>query len=417
MAQADVAEARASLQTGSKLYERLVQHGGDAFLQGGFQEAWWALDSALCLFPDRAPRLWQRGLACFYAGKYAEGARQFEVDMKENGSDVEEVIWHFLCRCKLHGFQKALADGFLQLSGDPCVPPMLEVLSLFQGKGTAKEVFAAATNQDGSAVPSYNGTSALAYANFYVGLYYELKGATDQAREHLKTAAEMQIPDFVGKLMPVHYQLFCTSTLQRGMIPSFTLGDEEGGRVCSSIIQGGWQLSDGHLIRGDKRPESDLVVDLLRAYDAGIDTFTCGDIYTGVEELYGKFIAAHCKRGGKIEDITVCTTLVPDLDAIREKRVDDTYVRGVIGRSLNRFGVKCLDLVQFHWWDNSVPGCLEAAKALHRLCKEGSVRHIGLTNCDTEQTREIVDAGIPVASTQVSGMFSWRHCAYQNIVV
>lgn len=401
MAQADIAEAGASLQTGSKLYEQLVRHGMDSLLRGGFQKAWWALDSALRLCPDRGPRLWQRGVACFYCGKYAEGVRQFEVDITENGSDVEEVIWHFLCRCKLHGFQKALAEGFLHLSGDPCVPPMLEVLSLFQGKGTVQEVFSAATNQDGSAVLSYNGTSALAYANFYVGLYYELKGATDQAREHLKAAAEMQSPDFVGKVMQMHYQLFCTSTLQRGMIPSFTLGDEESGRVCSSIIQGGWQLSGGHLIVGDRQTEADLVVDLLRAYDAGINMFTCGDIYTGVEELYGRFIAAHCKRGGKIEDITVCTTLVPDLDAIREGRVDEKYVRGVIRRSLNHFGVKCLDLVQFHWWDYSVPGYLKAAKALQQLCKEGLVRYIGLTNCDTEQTREMVDAGIPVASTQI----------------
>ena len=405
------AEARSSLKIGSKLYEQLVQHGMDALLQGGFRKSWWALDSAFCLYPDHAPKLWQRGLACFYSGEYAEGVRQFEVDMKENGNGVEEVIWHFLCRCKLQGFQKTLAEGFLQLSDTPCVSPMLDVLNLFQGKGTVEEVFAAAMNQDGSAVLSYNNTSALAYAHFYVGIYHELQGSVAMAREHLKAAAEMQNPDYVGKLMQMHYQLFCTSTLQRGMIPLFTLGDEESGRACSSIIQGGWQLSEGHLIVGDKQSESDFVAELLRAYDAGINTLTCGDIYTGVEELYGKFIAAHCKRGGRIEDITVCTTLVPDLDAIREGRVDETYVRAVIGRSLNRFGVECLDLVQFHWWDYSIPGHLQVVKALHQLCKEGLVRQIGLTNCDAEQTREIVDAGIPVVSTQVSRLLSF--CSIQ----
>ncbi len=388
--------------TPSKLSEELVGHGMDALLQGDFENSTWALDSALYISPRLAPFLWQRGVACFYSGRFEEGMRQLQADMEKNGSDVEEVLWHFFCRCRLEGFKKASEDGFLSLTGAPQVPPMIQVLNLYQGNGTVDDVFAAASNPNGSPVLSYNGSNALAYAHFYVGMFYEIQGEVDEAEKHLRSAAEMKSPDFVGKLMSLHYQLFSDTILKQSQVSSFFLGDRKNGYLCSSIIQGGWQLSDGHLINSDPHSSADLVAALLRCYDAGIKAFDCGDIYTGVEELYGKLVAAHCNRGGRAEDIVVHTKLVPDLDAAQKGMVDDTYVRSIVVRSLNRLGVKCLDLVQFCWWNYSIPGCLEAAKVLVELQREGTVRQIGLTNLDVVHTKELVDAGVPIASTQVS---------------
>ena len=48
---------------------------------------------------------------------------------------------------------------------------------------------------------------------------------------------------------------------------------------------------------------------------------------------------------------------MPDLATLHE--VDRIYVRTIIERSLRRLGMERLDLVQFHWWDYSVPGCVE----------------------------------------------------------
>lgn len=388
--------------TRRKLADELVHHGMEALLQGNFEKSLWALDCAPHLAPDLSSSLWQRGLACFYSGRYDDGVRQFESDMVKNGSDVEEVIWHFLCRCKLHGFQKAKADGFLPLTGEPEVSPMLEVLNLFQGKGTVEDVLSAATNPDGSPVLSYNATSALAYARFYIGLFHEMRGNTVEAEKNLRSAAEMQNPDQMGELMRMHYHLFYKAGLHLQVIPSFTIGDKENGYHCSSIISGGWQLSAGHLVDKETSSKTDFVEGLLRAYDVGIRAFDCADIYTGVEELYGKFIAAHCKRGGKPGDIRIHTKLVPDLGVIRAGKVNDAYVQSVVRRSLNRLGVESLDLVQFHWWDYSCPGYLKAVKALYQLCEEGIVKQIGLTNFDAEHTKEFVTAGIPIVSTQVS---------------
>ena len=74
----------------------------------------------------------------------------------------------------------------------------------------------------------------------------------------------------------------------------------------------------------------------------------------------------------------------------------------MVRRSLNRLGVKSLHLVQLHWWDTTHPGYLEAAKTLLQLAKDGVVRQIGVTNFDLTHTKELVSAGIPIVSIQVS---------------
>ena len=57
------------------------------------------------------------------------------------------------------------------------------------------------------------------------------------------------------------------------------------GYEVSRVIRGGWQLAGGHgAVDGEA-----AVDDLLAAFDAGITTFDCADIYTGVEALYGRF--------------------------------------------------------------------------------------------------------------------------------
>ena len=95
-----------------------------------------------------------------------------------------------------------------------------------------------------------------------------------------------------------------------------------------------------------------------RFVDAGITTFDCADIYTGVEALIGEWLKRRRARGDA-RPVQVHTKYVPDLDRLpTHSRAD--VVRG-IDRSLARLGVDCLDLVQLHWWDYDVPGYVEAA--------------------------------------------------------
>jgi len=382
-----------------KSFNDYTQAGMNALLLGKVEKALHLLDAAYYLYPEKRPLLWQRGLACYYGGRYKDGAAQFEMDMKENSLDVEEVLWHFMCTCKLCGFDRARERGFLHLSGEPNIIPMKEVLGLFQGTQSVEDVLKVATPEPGQQthVESYNGTNALAYAHFYAGLYFEATGDIKSALTHLENAAAFNNPDSIGKLMKFHLKFSKTKAKKDTPL----LEAYRGGR----IIQGGWQLSRGHQIAANPPTSHSIVTGLLKAIDHGIASFDCGDIYTGVERLYGKVIKAHCRRGGSRKDIQIFTKFVPDLEAIQAGQVDEVYVRSSVHRSLGRLETTYLDLVQFHWWDNSAKQYLDVIRYLSLLQQEGVIRKIGLTNFNTDQCREVLSTGVKISSIQVCCRF------------
>ena len=168
-----------------------------------------------------------------------------------------------------------------------------------------------------------------------------------------------------------------------------------GGFSISRIIKGGWQLSAGHSLGTGADP----VEDMFAFADAGVTSFDCADIYTGVEEVIGKFLAARKERLGSHADIQVLTKFVPDYDAL--PTLNKAYVERIIDRSLKRLGVERLDMVQFSWWTYSVPGWVEAAHWLKELQQAGKIHLISGTNFNTASTREIVESGVPLATVQV----------------
>ena len=163
------------------------------------------------------------------------------------------------------------------------------------------------------------------------------------------------------------------------------------------IVNGAWQLARDHC---DRPPDEVRAVDdLLRLADLGLTAFDCADIYTGVEELLGKFLRAWRTRGGARDTIRIHTKFVPDRAVL--PRVDRAHVERIVDRSLRRLGVERLDLVQFYWWDYDVPGWIEAAGSLIDLQAAGKIRHVGVTNFDSALLRTLLEAGIPVVSNQV----------------
>ncbi len=130
--------------------------------------------------------------------------------------------------------------------------------------------------------------------------------------------------------------------------------------------------------------------------EAGLTTFDCADHYIGVEALIGRFRREHPDLATRLKVHTKC---VPDYDRLTS--CDRAYLTGIIDRSLARLGVAQLDLVQFHWWNLAQPGYVEALGILSDLRREGKIAHLGLTNFNTAVTRDILDAGIPLVSTQV----------------
>ena len=136
--------------------------------------------------------------------------------------------------------------------------------------------------------------------------------------------------------------------------------------------------------------------------DAGITTFDCADIYTGVEELIGAFRARYrdaARRSEALDRIKVHTKFVPDLDILPQIGNQPTLKASSTSR-LRRLKTERLDLVQFHWWDYAARW-LETAQWLESLRRAGKIRNIGGTNFDTEHMTAIIDAGVPLVSMQV----------------
>jgi aryl-alcohol dehydrogenase-like predicted oxidoreductase len=169
------------------------------------------------------------------------------------------------------------------------------------------------------------------------------------------------------------------------------------GYDVSRIILGFWQLAGGHGPVEEKAVHEDI----RRLVEAGMTTFDCADIYTGVEELLGRFLERHrpLLRSRELPPVQIHTKYVPDLSVL--PTIDRAYTRAVIDRSLRRLRVESLDLVQFHWWDFGIPGYVEAAFHLDEARRAGKIRHIGVTNFDAPHLRELLDAGIPVIADQV----------------
>jgi aryl-alcohol dehydrogenase-like predicted oxidoreductase len=175
-----------------------------------------------------------------------------------------------------------------------------------------------------------------------------------------------------------------------------TLELRPGYRI-SRLIRGGWQLAGGH----GPIDQNNAIADLLATCEAGIMTFDCADIYTGVEELLGRFRQCYAGRFGSTATtaIKIHTKFVPDLAVLPHIR--KAQVEQSIDRSLRRLGLERLDLVQFHWWDYAIQGYLETAHWLNELRQAGKIDLLGGTNFDSQRLLEICASDIPLASLQV----------------
>ena len=166
----------------------------------------------------------------------------------------------------------------------------------------------------------------------------------------------------------------------------------DAGYDISRLVKGGWHLAGGH----GRIDRAEAVRDMAAFVEAGITTFDCADIYTGVEELIGDFRAAHPSLASCVQ---VHTKFVPDLG--RLGRMTRTDVERIVDRSIRRLRVERLDLVQYYWWDpDGVPGFVETGLWLTELCRAGKVARIGVSNFNTAQLERLLAAGVPVITSQ-----------------
>ena len=157
--------------------QALLDRAVDEFEQGRFAVSAATFDKLATAIPERAPQLWQRGIALYYSGRYADCRRQFESHRTVNPDDVENAAWHFLC-VALEQSPRAAQAALLPVGPDSRVP-MRQVYEMFRGAMTPDEVLeGAGSSPDGQF-----------YAHLYVGLYSEALGRKAAALEHITAAA------------------------------------------------------------------------------------------------------------------------------------------------------------------------------------------------------------------------------------
>jgi aryl-alcohol dehydrogenase-like predicted oxidoreductase len=163
--------------------------------------------------------------------------------------------------------------------------------------------------------------------------------------------------------------------------------------ICR-ILNGMWQVSGAH----GRIDPARAIAEMFEYHDGGFTTWDLADHYGPAETFSGEFRRAFAARNGaeRLREIQAFTKWVP-----RPGRMTRRVVEDAIGISLKRMDVESLDLLQFHWWDYNDPSYLDALKHLGDLQREGRIRHLALTNFDTERLRIITDNGIRVVSNQV----------------
>lgn len=156
-------------------------------------------------------------------------------------------------------------------------------------------------------------------------------------------------------------------------------------QICR-ILNGMWQVSGSH-----GQIDRDLAIsEMIKYHNVGLTTWDLADIYGPAESFIGEFR----KRINK--PFEALTKFVPNPGPMSK-----SIVTHYIEQSLQRMNTDCIDMVQFHWWDYNDLGYLDAMHHLSKLQQENKIRHLGVTNFDTERVKEMIESGFSIVSNQV----------------
>jgi len=160
------------------------------------------------------------------------------------------------------------------------------------------------------------------------------------------------------------------------------------------IINGMWQVSGAH---GPIDPNR-AISNMFDYLDSGFTTWDLADHYGPAEDFIGEFRRRlNNERGSDtFAAVQAFTKWVP-----RPMPISRRAVEAAVDVSLHRMDMDQLDLLQFHWWEYRDKGYLTALHLLADLQKGKKLKHLGLTNFDTERLRLITAEDIPIVSNQV----------------
>ena len=183
--------------------------GDISFAAGQMDACVDAYDKLIELQPSLEPRLWQRGLALYYANKFENGVQQFETHQLVNTQDVENAVWHLLCAARISNVEEGRGK-LIPISEDRRVP-MSQIYEMYAGRMTPKQVLAIANRTSPSVqLDSEQHRLQRYYAHLYIGLYYEMLKNQEASIQAMKKAAQLNPlgkTNFMGQVARVHLQL------------------------------------------------------------------------------------------------------------------------------------------------------------------------------------------------------------------
>ena len=114
--------------------------------------------------------------------------------------------------------------------------------------------------------------------------------------------------------------------------------------------------------------------------------------------FYWRIQARLSERKGKeeLDKIQALTKWVP-----HPGRIDFQSSKKTYKNHFAEWVLSLIDLLQFHWWDYNNPYYMDALRYLSDLRDEGIIKHIGLTNFDTERMQIMMDSGLQIVSNQI----------------
>ncbi|KAJ2960620.1 hypothetical protein NQZ79_g4035 [Umbelopsis isabellina] len=168
------------------------------------------------------------------------------------------------------------------------------------------------------------------------------------------------------------------------------------------LLVGLWALSSDRW--NEPVAEHKIVNELRQYYQNGMIGFDMADIYGPAEKIYGAFIESlktsppSSHLSSHLPQPVSMTKFVP-----RPGEMTFDKVKEAVEASIGRMKVDTVDLIQFHWWDYSDKRYLDALMHLNELTKldDPPVRHVGLTNFDSERLEEICQKVPNIRTNQV----------------
>jgi aryl-alcohol dehydrogenase-like predicted oxidoreductase len=128
------------------------------------------------------------------------------------------------------------------------------------------------------------------------------------------------------------------------------------------------------------------------------------------EQLVGKLVKDRSER------IYVATKIPPrnqiwpaPPEAKLQEAFPTDYVVSCTERSLKNLGMECIDLQQFHVWNDNWAGHDEWQEAVHRLKREGKVHHFGISINDYEP-----ENGLAAADTGLIDAFQFIYNIFEQ---